>query len=127
MRFLPFLALGLMSCAGRNTELAAPQAVGTEWKLASQAVARQDQVTPGARELGLKSALAARYEGPGEPEVTLHQMTSDPGAFEMAQKWRPMPGIMAGHKGSRFFTARSSGLDARELGRFISLLEAALP
>jgi hypothetical protein len=127
MRFLFLLALGLLSCGGGGGDFTIPPSVGDAWKLATQDPAPPEQAAAGARELGLKRLLVARYSGPGSPEVAIHQMTSGSGAFEMVQKWRPQPGTLAAHKGSLFFTVRSSGLDARELNRFLSLFEAALP
>jgi hypothetical protein len=111
MRFLFLLALGLLSCGGGGGDFTSPPSVGDAWKLATQDPAPAEQAAAGARELGLKRLL----------------MTSGSGAFEMVQKWRPQPGALAAHKGSLFFTVRSSGLDARELNRFLSLFEAALP
>jgi hypothetical protein len=94
--------------------------------LAGQEAVPADRAAPGAKELGLKQLVMARYAGPGNPEAALHQMTSDSGAFEMAQKWRPQPGSLAAHKGSIFVVVRSGEMDARELNRFVSLFEAAL-
>jgi hypothetical protein len=126
MQILLLLAVILMSCGARDTELSVPLSAGSEWRLVSRQMATADQIAPGAPELGLKEAINARYSGPGNPDVTMHRMTSESGAFEMVQKWRPVHGALASHKGAIFFVARSEALDARELNRFLSQYESAL-
>jgi hypothetical protein len=78
------------------------------------------------RSAGFKSAHRASYQGPAPMTVTIYEMNTGPSAFEMAQKWRPAPGLLYFHSGSRFVTIEAPGLDNAQLNEVAKALEAHL-
>jgi len=78
------------------------------------------------RKLGLARSHAAVYSGSGKLAVTVYEMTSDSGAFELVQKWKAEPGQIFLHKGRYFVLVQSPGMDTRTLSRLAGQIEAAL-
>ena len=78
-----------------------------------------------ARQLGLRSAREAQYSGPAIVHVTLYEMTTSAGAFELVQKWKPEPGKLHFSQGPYFLLLESQS-PPRQLQAFASALDSAL-
>jgi hypothetical protein len=92
-----------------------PAAIGATWKLVSSAPVPDSGVSAQAKKLGLRSATRAHYRGEGDLNVTVYQMTSQPGAFELNQKWPPAEGLLVFHKDALFVVLESPALDHHAL------------
>ncbi|MCW5980109.1 MAG: hypothetical protein KIT09_18650 [Bryobacteraceae bacterium] len=117
----------IVSCGGTaQEEFAYPSTLGDGWKLEGTARLTADETPDEIRRLGLRSAYRGRYAGAGDLTVTVYWMTSEAGAFELAQKWRPEAGRLAYHQGDLFVVLESAGMDHRSLAGVAEQIERSL-
>jgi hypothetical protein len=110
----------------QSAEFIFPGAIGAGWKLASTEPVPDESVPDQVRQLGLRSALRGRYEGPATLTITVYEMTSSGGAFELVQRWRPGEGRLATYVNSLFIVLESEEMDHTALTAAVESLEAAL-
>jgi hypothetical protein len=81
------------ACSGppRGLEEALPASVN-EWKLSGSASIAADEAPAVVRQLGLKRAVAATYQGPRAVKVRVYEMNVPTSACELIQKWRQQDG-----------------------------------
>src|SRR5688572_27266948 len=104
------LAVPTAFSCGRSSKTAGfsfPSAIGNGWKLTSTEPVSEAEAPEEVRRLGLRTATRAKYEGKGELTVTVYQMTSEGGAFELRQKSRPDEGLLAFHRADLFVVMES--------------------
>ena len=111
----------------QSAEFSFPGAIGAGWKFALTEPVPDESVPDQVRQLGLRSTRPGRYEGPATLTVTVYEMTSSGGAFELVQRWRPGEGRLATRVNSLFIVPESEGMDHAALTRVAESLEAALP
>jgi hypothetical protein len=87
------ITVGFVACSGpsRNLEEALPATVN-EWKLAGVTPIPSGDAPAVVRQLGLKQAVMATYQGPGTVSVRVYEMNVATSAFELIQKWRQQDG-----------------------------------
>ena len=117
-----------ISCGGgpEAAEFSFPDAVAGDWKLVASEPVAAGAAPEEVRRLGLRSAWRGRYEGPGSLAITVYEMTTWGGAFELAQRWRPAEGRLAFYVGALFIVLESKGMDHAALSEVVESLEAAL-
>jgi hypothetical protein len=120
--FLAAAFAALAGCVGRTSKDPLPAAAGA-WRRAAVEPLPVEQADPEARRLGLKLARRAVYEGPEPLAVTCYEMTSSAGAFEMQQKWRPLPGRLAFHSAHFFVVIEGAGGNRQAPAGFARALE----
>lgn len=116
----------LSACGARRSSLRLPGRIDGGWELKSEAPLDAGAIPGEVRRLGLKQASQASYDGPVPISVKVYQMTTDAGAFEAGQKWRPAEGALAFHAGACFVVAESPGAGHDTLNRFAAAMEKAL-
>jgi hypothetical protein len=78
-----------------------------EWKRVSTFAVSSDQAPDVVRQLGLKRATSATYQGPATVTVRVYEMKVSTSAFELIQKWRQQDGP-AVYSGPFFIVADST-------------------
>jgi hypothetical protein len=92
----------LAACANlRSGPFVFPPSAGP-WKLNQKREIAAGSAPERIRRLGLKSAQAAEYEGPGSIAVEAYELTSSAAAFEAEQQWRPLADAVVFHR-ERYF------------------------
>ena len=106
-----------LSCGrpGKTSGFSFPSAFGPDWKLTSTEKVPSSDAPAEVRQLGLRAATRAQYQGKDPLKVTVYQMTSEGGAFELRQKHRPDEGFLAFHRGDLFIVIESAAMDNHEL------------
>jgi hypothetical protein len=97
-----------LACSGpsRNLDETLPTTVN-EWKRVSTFAVSSDQAPDVVRQLGLKRATSATYQGPATVTVRVYEMKVSTSAFELIQKWRQQDGP-AVYSGPFFIVADST-------------------
>ena len=124
---LAFLALSsflLVSCgeSSKQVRLLFPETVGA-WKLKQSSDLAPGEVPEQIRRLGLRRARSGEYQGAGTLKVEIYELTSDAGAFEVEQTWKPMADTVAFHKDGYFTVVHWAGADKAALAAFVRELE----
>jgi len=119
-------ALITLLCAGCGgpREARFPPEIPGGWKLFGSEEYRVDTADASLQNAGLKRWLRGRYDGPGYPDISLYQMGSQAGAFEMVQKWRSEKGVIVNSLDDLFIVYRT-GLAPQEANKFAAAWEAA--
>jgi hypothetical protein len=117
----------LLGCSGQDKPLTSvlPPQVQHAWTLKDTSDMAEPQAPQVVRELGLKRALEANYEGNGRIRLLLFEMNSQTGAFELIQKWRQDQGLAA-YKGTYFMVANGVGPDRTTVASFLQALQAEI-
>jgi hypothetical protein len=81
------------ACSGPSPSLekVLPSTV-SEWKLAGVTPISAADAPALVRQLGLKQAVTATYQGPRTVKVRVYEMNVATSAFELIQKWRQQDG-----------------------------------
>ncbi|MBK7927433.1 MAG: hypothetical protein IPJ98_08065 [Bryobacterales bacterium] len=117
------LALALNACGERKLEL--PAVVGTEWKLRTREQLAALHAPQNMQALGLQGWWHAEYDGPAAPAVFLYEMKTAATAFELVQKHRSTPGVIALNIDRAFITMQTVRGTMPDLNRFASAFEKA--
>jgi hypothetical protein len=122
--FLALLSILLVSCSGGSKQPVPlfPETVG-DWKLKASSDIAPGQIPEQVRRLGMKRAGSAEYQGAGALKVEIYELTSDAGAFEVEQTWRPLADTVAFHKGSYFTVVHWAGAEKSAVAAFVRELE----
>jgi hypothetical protein len=98
----------LLACSGpsRSLEESIPSTV-KEWKRTAVSPLNESEAPPIVRQLGLKRAISATYQGPATVNVRVYEMKVPTSAFELIQKWRQQDGP-AVYTGPYFLVADSN-------------------
>ena len=81
------------------------------------------QIPEQIRRLGMRRAGSAEYQGAGTLKVEIYELTSDAGAFEVEQTWRPLADTVAFHKDSYFTVVHWAGAEKAAVAAFMRELE----
>lgn len=117
------LALMLGGCAEKKLEL--PAVVGGEWKLRTKQQLAATNAPQNIQALGLQSWWQADYDGPAAPTVFVYEMKTAATAFELVQKHRSTPGVLALNIDRAFITMQTVRGTMPELNRFAGAFEKA--
>jgi hypothetical protein len=115
----------LVASCGGGPKQAKPlfaETVGV-WRLKASGDLTPGQVPEQIRRLGLRRAGSGEYEGAGTLKVEIYELTSDAGAFEVEQTWKPMADTVAFHKDSYFTVVHWEGADKTAVAAFVRELE----
>jgi hypothetical protein len=123
-----FLAALCLGCGDRGNGFVPPAEIAGGWKLASQSELPASGTAEEVRQLGVRSAHAAEYEGTGgrRLSVRFYRMGSGSAAFELMQKWRPAEGKVALYQDVWFVILESEALDHRGLSALAEPVEKHL-
>jgi hypothetical protein len=121
---LALFSILLVSCSGGPKEARPlfPETVEV-WRLKQSSNLAPGQVPEQIRRLGLRRAGSGEYEGAGTLKVEIYELTSDAGAFEVEQTWKPMADTVAFHKDSYFTVVHWAGADKAAVAAFVRELE----
>lgn len=97
-----------------------------DWKLSQMKDIAPTAAPETIRRLGLKRAQAAVYDGAGQITVEVYELTSDAGALEVEQTWKPSADTVAFHRESYFAVVRWTGADRGAVTAFVRELEKQL-
>ena len=124
LAFLSLSSILLVSCGGSSKQVRPlfPETVAA-WKLKQSSDLTQSQVPEQIRRLGLRRAGSGEYQGAGTLKVEIYELTSDAGAFEVEQTWRPMADTVAFHKDGYFTVVHWTGADRTAVAAFVRELE----
>jgi hypothetical protein len=124
LAFLALFSILLISCGGSSKQVRPlfPETVGA-WKLKLSSDLIPSQVPEQIRRLGLRRAGSGEYHGAGILRVEIYELTSDAGAFEVEQTWRPMADTVAFHKDGYFTVVHWTGADKAAVATFVRELE----
>ncbi len=75
------------------------------------------------RRLGIRRAGKGVYEGAGVLKVETYELTSDAGALEAEQTWKPLADTVAFHKASYFTVVHWENADKQAVATFVRELE----
>ena len=110
----------------RPLEEALPASPGEGWILTGASPVPPENAPGMVRQLGLRRAVRASYQGAGELQVTLYEMVTPASAFELVQKWRTEESAVHFHHERYFVLVESGQLDTPALLSFVRLLEKQL-
>lgn len=125
-RDILLVVLGLASCGGASDPVKLPaQFDGGQWRLAEFA---PDSNPPDVvKQLGLKSAVRARYQGSaGDLSVRVFRMAGQTSAFELVQKWRTEEGTLHFQNEDLFVVLEKPGAQAMALNAWAKALDQEL-
>jgi len=97
-----------------------PETVGT-WRLKQSS--GLTEIPEPIRRLGIRRAGTAVYEGAGVLKVETYELTSDAGALEAEQTWKPVADTVAFHKASYFTVVHWENADKQAVATFVRELE----
>ena len=118
--FLALFSILLVSCGGgpkQGTPLF-PETVGV-WRLKLSSDLAAAQIPEQVRRLGMRRAGSAEYQGAGTLKVEIYELTSDAGALEVEQTWKPAADTVAFHKDSYFTVVHWEGADKTAVAAFV--------
>lgn len=97
-----------LACSGpsRSLEESIPATLN-EWKRTAVSPISESDTPAIVRQLGLKRAISATYQGPATVTVRIYEMNVPASAFELIQKWRQQDGP-AVYSGPYFLVADSN-------------------
>jgi hypothetical protein len=75
---------------------------------------------------GLKQAREADYSGPGRLTVRIYELTSEPLALDLAQRWPPHANTVAFYDKNHFAVVTWQQADRHALQKFVRELERRL-
>jgi hypothetical protein len=124
LRLVALFPILLVSCGGgpKQGRPLFPEAVGV-WRLKLSSDLAAGQIPEQIRRLGLRRAGSAEYQGAGMLKVEIYELTSDAGAFEVEQTWRPTANTVAFHKDGYFTIVHWAGADKAAVAAFVRELE----
>ena len=128
-RWAPVLTLAiLMACSKtpQSRSITLPPAFGQDWKLASTSDVPDGETPADVKRLGMRTAVRGYYKGQSPVTITVFQMTSGSGAFELQQRWRSEEGKLAFHRGDLFILIESPAMDIHGLTSVAEAFEEAL-
>jgi hypothetical protein len=99
-----------------------PETVGV-WRLTQSSELAAGQIPEQIRHLGTRRAGSAEYQGAGTLKVEIYELTSDAGAMEVEQTWRPTADTVAFHKDNYFTVVHWRGADKTAVAAFVRELE----
>jgi len=117
------LSLLLAACGGA-VKVELPAELPGGWKLAG--TAEETDVPELVRQMGLRQALRARYQGQGEITARVFTMNAQASAFELVQKWRAVPGTIFFQSGDHFVLLEQPGSDPAALSQVAKALDQKL-
>jgi hypothetical protein len=122
--FLPLLSILLISCGGspKQAKPLFPDTVGA-WRLKSSGDLAAGQAPEQIRRLGMRRAGSAEYQGAGTLKVEIYELTSDAGAMEVEQTWKPAADTVAFHKDRYFTVVHWAGAEKSATAAFVRELE----
>jgi hypothetical protein len=121
---LAVFSILLVSCGGgpKQAKPLFPETVGV-WRLKLSSDLAAGEIPEQVRRLGLRRAGSGEYEGAGKLKVEIYELTSDAGAFEVEQTWKPMADTVAFHKDRYFTVVHWTGADKTAVAAFVRELE----
>jgi hypothetical protein len=121
---LALFSILLMSCSGspKPPTPLFPETVGV-WKLKLSSDLPPGEIPQQIRRLGMRRAGSAEYQGAGNLKVEIYELTSDAGALEVEQTWRPVADTVAFHKDGYFTVVHWAGADKKAVAAFVRELE----
>lgn len=122
--FLAVLSILLLSC-GEGPKQARPlfpETVGV-WRLKGSSDLPAHQIPEQIRRLGVRRAGSAEYQGAGTLKVEIYELTSDAGAMEVEQTWKPIADTVAFHKDSYFTVVHWQGAEKPAVAAFVRELQ----
>jgi hypothetical protein len=125
-RKLLVLAGLLAGCGGGVREAEYPKEVEGGWKLVGVEDKPAIHAPQELQLAGLQRWRWGRYEGTGWMDVFLYKMGTPAAAFEMQQKWRSEPGMLAGHLDNLFIVYRPDRSTPEAVRKFPDGFERAL-
>ena len=93
------------------------------WRLKQSSGLAPGQIPEQIRRLGMRRAGSAEYQGAGTLKVEIYELTSDAGAFEVEQTWRPIADTVVFHKDGYFTVVHWEGADKTAVADFVRELE----
>src|ERR1017187_6595330 len=127
-RFLLACALSLASCRRVPGPMPDPFAeVAGAWHRPSvrelAPSSAPDSVPPAA----IERIRAASYEGPGQLDARVYQLTSPAVALDVVQRWKPAPDTVFFYSGRFFVVVQWQSADRKALQEFVATLEKQFP
>jgi hypothetical protein len=117
------LSLLLAACGGA-VKVEFPAELPGGWKLAG--TSEETDVPELVRQMGLRQALRARYQGQGEITARVFTMNVQASAFELVQKWRAAPGTIFFQSDDHFVLMEQPGADPASLSQVAKALDQKL-
>src|SRR3954454_903046 len=100
-----------------------PPTLGDGWRLQSTEPIPISAAPEGVQKYEMRRAQTARYEGSGTVSVAAFEMTSPAVAFEIVQKWRPVPDTVVFDKKNYFVIVKWENADRAALTSLVRALE----
>ncbi len=122
LRSLLIFALMIPMACNKQSKEVLPLTVDSVWKLVESEP--ETNIPEVVSKLGCKQARRASYEGPAKLTVTVFEMTSSAGAFEVLQKWRIERRTVPLQKDKYFVLV--TGANDQVLAEFASAFEKVL-
>ena len=121
---LTLFSILLVSCGGGPKEARPlfPETVGV-WRLTLSSDLIANQIPAQIRRLGMRRAGSAEYHGAGAIRVEIYELTSDAGALEVEQTWKPSANTVTFHRDSYFTVVHWEGADKPAVAAFVRELE----
>ena len=122
--FLALFSILLVSCSGgpKQARPLFPETVGV-WRLKLSSDLAAGQIPEQIRRLGVRRAGSAGYQGPGTLKGGIYELTSDAGALEVEQTWKPIADTVAFHKDTYFNVVHWEGAEKPAVAAFVRELE----
>ncbi|HZO57959.1 MAG TPA: hypothetical protein VFB63_34945 [Bryobacteraceae bacterium] len=121
---LVFMVAALVSCGGAK-KLEFPQEVPGGWKLRTKQQLAALNAPQSIQAHGLVSWWQAEYSGASDPTVYLYEMKTSADAFELVQKNRASPGLIAMNFDRFFVVMQTARGTLPDLNRFATAFEKA--
>jgi hypothetical protein len=93
------------------------------WILKESSDLPASQVPEQIRRLGIRRAGTAKYQGAGILHVQIYELTTDAGAMEVEQTWKPIADTVAFHKDTHFNVVHWENADKPAVAAFVRALE----
>ncbi|MCU0246769.1 MAG: hypothetical protein MUC42_09345 [Bryobacter sp.] len=120
------LTVWLAGCAATPPAFAPPASLDGGWTLKEAVTLAAEAIDAHYKQFGAKAAHRLRYEGPATVEVTVYEASSNTGAFELMQNWRPREKHSAAYKGRFFYEVSSTRGEQAVLNEFLKSFEKKL-
>jgi hypothetical protein len=125
-RKLLLSAAALIGCGRTNREIAdpLPASVGV-WRRSalSDAPAARDGVIPAT---SIRRVRKAVYEGAGNLQVSLYELTSSAAALDAVQRWRPAANTIFFYRDQYFVVVQYETADRKAINEFVRDLDKHL-